>query len=97
MVKTPCGGKLQRIKISLWAEISLRRAVSGHEDFHAENFMGMNFFPMDASTLMAEVLHTPSLVGHQARASSHGSALHWTHLQGGFCLPPGTNKPLWQL
>ena len=97
MVKALCGGKLQRIKISLWAEISLRRAVSGHEDFHAENFMDMIFFPMDASNLMAGVLHTPSLLGHQARASSHGSALHWTHPQGGFCLPPGAKKPLWQL
>lgn len=28
--------------------------------------MGMIFFPVDVSTLTAGVLHTPSLVGHQA-------------------------------
>lgn len=50
--------------------------------------MRMIFFPIDASTPMAGALCTPSLVGHQARASSHGSALRWTHLQGGFCLLP---------
>lgn len=50
MVKALCRGKLQHIKISLQAEISLRRAVSGHEDFHAENFMGLIFSPMNAST-----------------------------------------------
>jgi len=95
--KALCRGKPQHSKISLWAEIPLRRAVSRHEDFHAENFIDTIFFPMDASTLTTGVLHIPSLLGHKARASSHSSALHWTHLQGGFCFPPGAKKPLWQL
>lgn len=39
----------------------------------------------------------PPIEGHQTKASSHSSALHWIHLPGGFCLPPGAKKPLWQL
>lgn len=60
MVKALCGRKLQCIQISLWAESSLRRAISGHKDFHAEDIMDMIFFPMDDSTLKAGVLHTPA-------------------------------------
>lgn len=53
-------GNFNALRFLLQAEMSLRKAISGHEDFHAENFMAFTFPPVDAATLMTGALQPPA-------------------------------------
>lgn len=81
---------LHRLK-SLWGERFQDMKI------FMQKTLWVSFFPQWMPPLLAGFLHTPGLVGHWARASSHSSAPRWTHLRGSFHFPARAKKPPWQL